>query len=64
MVVKPKVRGFICTTAHPVGCFENVKQQVAYVKDKLRRRDDWRHFRQRRGGFPHRNGGLVQYGRV
>ena len=36
MVVKPKVRGFICTTAHPVGCFENVKQQVAYVKDKPR----------------------------
>lgn len=36
MVVKPKARGFICTTAHPVGCFENVKRQIAYVKSKPR----------------------------
>lgn len=33
MVIKPKVRGFICTTAHPLGCAENVKQQIAYVKE-------------------------------
>ena len=32
MIIKPKVRGFICTTAHPVGCAENVKEQIAYVK--------------------------------
>lgn len=32
MVVEPKVRGFICTTAHPVGCKENVKRQIDYVK--------------------------------
>lgn len=32
MMVEPKVRGFICTTAHAVGCRENVKQQIAYVK--------------------------------
>lgn len=32
MVVEPKVRGFICTTAHAAGCRENVKQQAAYVK--------------------------------
>jgi len=32
MVIKPKVRGFICTTAHPIGCAENVKQQIEYVK--------------------------------
>ncbi len=32
MVIKPKVRGFICTTAHPVGCAENVKEQIDYVK--------------------------------
>ncbi len=32
MIVKPKVRGFICTTSHPQGCAENVKQQIAYVK--------------------------------
>lgn len=34
MVVEPKVRGFICTTAHRVGCRENVKNQIAYVKSK------------------------------
>lgn len=32
MIVKPKVRGFICTTAHPEGCAFNVKEQIDYVK--------------------------------
>lgn len=32
MVIKPKIRGFICTNAHPVGCAENVKRQISYVK--------------------------------
>ena len=32
MVVEPKVKGFICTTAHPVGCKKNVESQIAYVK--------------------------------
>ncbi len=32
MIVEPKVRGFICTTAHPAGCRENVRQQIEYVK--------------------------------
>lgn len=32
MVIEPKIRGFICTTAHPVGCAENVKKQIEYVK--------------------------------
>ena len=32
MIVKPRVRGFICTTAHPVGCEAAVKQQIDYVK--------------------------------
>lgn len=32
MIVKPKFRGFICTTSHPVGCEYNVRQQVEYVK--------------------------------
>ena len=32
MIVTPKVRGFICTTAHPAGCRENVKEQIEYVK--------------------------------
>ena len=34
MVVQPKVRGFICTTAHPVGCEAAVKEQIDYVKSK------------------------------
>lgn len=34
MNVKPKVRGFICTTAHPDGCRELVKSQIEYVKSK------------------------------
>lgn len=32
MVIKPRIRGFMCTTAHPVGCAANVRQQVEYVK--------------------------------
>lgn len=32
MIIKPKFRGFICTTAHPEGCEYNVKQQIEYVK--------------------------------
>lgn len=34
MTVKPKIRGFICTTAHPAGCKETVKSQIEYVKSK------------------------------
>lgn len=34
MVVKPKVRGFICTTAHPAGCREMVRGQIEYVKER------------------------------
>lgn len=33
MVIKPRVRGFICTNAHPVGCAENVSQQIDYIKE-------------------------------
>ena len=32
MIIKPKVRGFICITAHPTGCVNNVKDQVKYVE--------------------------------
>ncbi|KLV04742.1 trans-2-enoyl-CoA reductase [Photobacterium aquae] len=32
MIIKPKIRGFICTTTHPVGCEENVREQIAYTK--------------------------------
>lgn len=34
MIIKPKVRGFICTTAHPVGCATNVQQQIDYVASR------------------------------
>lgn len=33
MIVQPKVRGFICTTAHPVGCKTNVENQIRYTKE-------------------------------
>lgn len=34
MIIKPRIRGFICTTTHPTGCAENVNKQIAYVKSK------------------------------
>lgn len=34
MIVKPKIRGFICTTAHPEGCKAAVKAQIDYVKSQ------------------------------
>lgn len=34
MIISPKVRGFICTTAHPLGCFEHVQRQVAAVQSQ------------------------------
>ena len=34
MVIKPKIRGFICTNAHPVGCEAHVNEQIAYVKSQ------------------------------
>lgn len=32
MIIKPKIRGFICTTTHPVGCEANVREQIEYTK--------------------------------
>lgn len=34
MIVEPKVKGFICTTAHPTGCERNVLNQIEYVKKR------------------------------
>jgi len=34
MIIEPRTRGFICTTAHPTGCAENVKTQIEYIKSK------------------------------
>ncbi len=34
MIIEPRMRGFICLTAHPDGCAQNVKNQISYVKSK------------------------------
>jgi enoyl-[acyl-carrier protein] reductase / trans-2-enoyl-CoA reductase (NAD+) len=34
MVIKPRVRGFVCVTAHPVGCAAHVQEQIAHVKSQ------------------------------
>jgi enoyl-[acyl-carrier protein] reductase / trans-2-enoyl-CoA reductase (NAD+) len=34
MNIQPKIRGFICTTAHPKGCFRVVEEQIEYVKSQ------------------------------
>ncbi|MBU3681048.1 MAG: trans-2-enoyl-CoA reductase family protein [Flavobacterium sp.] len=34
MIIEPRMRGFICLTAHPDGAAQNVKNQIAYVKSK------------------------------
>jgi enoyl-[acyl-carrier protein] reductase/trans-2-enoyl-CoA reductase (NAD+) len=34
MIVEPKIKGFICTTAHPDGCRADVEQQISYVQSK------------------------------
>ncbi len=32
MIIKPRVRGFLCVTTHPLGCAANVQKQISYVK--------------------------------
>jgi len=34
MIIKPRVRGFLCTTTHPVGCDANVRHQIDYVRSQ------------------------------
>jgi enoyl-[acyl-carrier protein] reductase/trans-2-enoyl-CoA reductase (NAD+) len=34
MIIEPRTRGFICLTSHPIGCAQNVKNQIEYVKSK------------------------------
>ena len=34
MIIKPRVRGFICTTAHPTGCAELVERQTAWEREQ------------------------------
>lgn len=34
MIIEPRMRGFICLTAHPKGAEQNVKNQIEYIKSK------------------------------
>ncbi len=34
MIIEPRVRGFICMTAHPDGCAANVGEQIAHVRER------------------------------
>lgn len=34
MIIKPRTRGFICTTAHPAGCARQVQEQIEYIQAK------------------------------
>lgn len=33
MIINPKFRGFVCTTAHPKGCAKNVESAIEYLKE-------------------------------
>jgi enoyl-[acyl-carrier protein] reductase/trans-2-enoyl-CoA reductase (NAD+) len=32
MIITPKIRGFICTTAHPAGCHAHVQEQIETIQ--------------------------------
>ncbi len=34
MIIEPRTRGFICLTAHPKGCEQNVINQINYIQSK------------------------------
>ncbi|MBF0570650.1 MAG: trans-2-enoyl-CoA reductase family protein [Candidatus Omnitrophica bacterium] len=34
MIIQPKIRGFICVTAHPAGCAAHVAEQIQYVQSQ------------------------------
>jgi enoyl-[acyl-carrier protein] reductase / trans-2-enoyl-CoA reductase (NAD+) len=34
MIIEPRMRGFICLTAHPEGCAKSVQNQIEYIKSK------------------------------
>ena len=35
MIIQPKVRGFICTNAHPKGCAAVVDEQITYTQQRV-----------------------------
>ena len=34
MIIEPRTRGFICLTAHPKGCEQNVINQIDHIKSE------------------------------
>ncbi|MET3549522.1 enoyl-[acyl-carrier protein] reductase/trans-2-enoyl-CoA reductase (NAD+) [Paenibacillus favisporus] len=34
MIITPRTRGFICTTAHPEGCAKQVQEQIDYIQQQ------------------------------
>lgn len=34
MIISPKFKGYICTTAHPDGCANNIYDQINYIKNQ------------------------------
>lgn len=34
MIIRPRIKGFLCTTAHPAGCEADVKRQIAHVRSQ------------------------------
>ncbi|MBB2145654.1 enoyl-[acyl-carrier-protein] reductase FabV [Pedobacter sp. LMG 31464] len=34
MIIEPRMRGFICLTAHPKGCEQNIINQINYIKSQ------------------------------
>lgn len=34
MIIKPKIRGFVCVTAHPEGCAAHIQEQIDHVRSQ------------------------------
>jgi enoyl-[acyl-carrier protein] reductase/trans-2-enoyl-CoA reductase (NAD+) len=34
MIIQPRVKGFLCTTAHPIGCQKDVELQIEHVRSQ------------------------------
>ena len=34
MIIKPKVRGFVCVTSHPAGCDAHVREWIGHVQSR------------------------------
>lgn len=35
MIIKPRIKGFVCITSHPTGCLENIRDQINHAKENL-----------------------------